>query len=575
MGGLTSASPLDLVCIDYLHLEKSKGGYEYILVVIDHFTRFAQAYPTKNKSGQTAAERIYDDYIPRLGYPNRLHHDQGREFENNLFCTLGRLSGVGHSRTSPYHPQCNPAERFNRTLLQMIHAYNCTRHELTGYSPHYLLFGQHPRLPVDLLFGLMENTESVTHKGYADKWSKRMTEAYKIANRSSLSSSAKNKSYYDQKVRGVVLKPGDRVLVRNMGERGGPGKLRSYWEKRIYVVKEQISDNPVYVIYPEGDPSVRNRTIHRNLLLLVNDLPVESSTQPADSVVAPRQRRRQPQRRTGSTDNDETPDTDNDDDEWTGGYWLRTPVIRGENDQAGHNRSVISRREQSPMSKLYPAKAPDQTPQKQTMIRKDCSSTLPTRETGSMDTYLPEGREIHLPEKEEQQSENRGIEVVGRESQTSEPSDDTYLPQPEEDEQNAEDREVEVVEEAQTSEQLEDTCLSQLEEDETNGHKEQVQEERQSSPSTITWVEEETQREVRRSVREKRPTPIFTYESLGQPSLQTHVESFPHNLPQLPYLSYHICIASSFYLLLIHLICTCLTHITCLSLHMFTRKQTE
>ncbi len=137
------------------------------------------------------------------------------------------------------------------------------------------------------------------------------------------------------------------------------------------MVKEQSSDNPVYVIHPEGDPSVRNRTIHRNLLLLVNYLPVESSTRPADSVVAPRQRRRQPQRRTSSTDNDETPDTDNDDDEWTGGYWLRTPVIRGENDQAGHNRSVISRREQSPMSKLYPAKAPDQTPQKQTMIRKD------------------------------------------------------------------------------------------------------------------------------------------------------------------------------------------------------------
>lgn len=121
---------------------------------------------------------------------------------------------------------------------------------------------------MDLLFGLLENTESVTHKGYVDKWSKRMTEAYKIVNKSNLSSSAKNKSYYDQKARGMVLKPGDRVLVRNMGERGEPGKLRSYWEKSIYVVKEQISDNPVYVIHPEEDPNTRSRTIHRNLLLL-------------------------------------------------------------------------------------------------------------------------------------------------------------------------------------------------------------------------------------------------------------------------------------------------------------------
>lgn len=99
----------------------------------------------------------------------------------------------------------------------------------------------------------------MTHKGYAEKWRKRMTEAYRIANNNSLSSSAKGKSYYDQKARGVILKPGDRVLVRNVGERGGPGKLHSYWEERIYVVKEQVSDNPVYVIHPEsgnkGKPS--------------------------------------------------------------------------------------------------------------------------------------------------------------------------------------------------------------------------------------------------------------------------------------------------------------------------------
>ena len=85
-----------------------------------------------------------------------------------------------------------------------------------------------------------------------------------------------NKGSFDKRARHSVLEVGDKVLVRNLKERGGPGKLRSHWEKCVYLIKERKEDGPVYVVEPErGGVS---RCLHRNLLFPVgNELKLEEA----------------------------------------------------------------------------------------------------------------------------------------------------------------------------------------------------------------------------------------------------------------------------------------------------------
>ena len=75
--------------------------------------------------------------------------------------------------------------------------YNCTRHKSTGFSPFLLLFGHHPCLSVDLMFGTEGQINQENHPQYVEKWRRAMSEAYELARKKCSEVGARAKQRYD------------------------------------------------------------------------------------------------------------------------------------------------------------------------------------------------------------------------------------------------------------------------------------------------------------------------------------------------------------------------------------------
>ena len=100
-----------------------------------------------------------------------------------------------------------------------------------------------------------------------------MRRTYEIACKKAENAWLKGKQQYDKiEARSVALALEDRVLVKKFKERGGPGKLRSYWEDTVHIVVGRMNSNfPMYEIQSEDEKGPIHR-LHRNLLLQCNDL---------------------------------------------------------------------------------------------------------------------------------------------------------------------------------------------------------------------------------------------------------------------------------------------------------------
>ena len=212
---------------------------------------------------------------------------------SSIIKEMCKILGIKWLWTMPYHPQTNGmVERSHQMIMHMIgklgedkkanwpshlaeivHAYNATQSAITGYSPHYLMFGWWPRLLVDFVFPTIGSNEAPTRKAsakcmdeyVASIWDRLQTTLWETQAQSMVEA-CWQKRYYDRKIGAVNLKPGDLVLVKADAFKG-KRKIKDRWEEDTWEVVIQITtDVPSYKVMNQHG---RLWVLHWEWLLLV------------------------------------------------------------------------------------------------------------------------------------------------------------------------------------------------------------------------------------------------------------------------------------------------------------------
>ena len=288
-------------------LPESKEGYKYILLVVDSFSRWSEAFCLRTMEACEVATKFYEEIICRYGAPRSLLTDRGRNFMSKVVKALCEIFEVKQYHTSSFHPQTNSTcERLNSTLEQSLRAYcskeqskwpsfvpgimmafrrsPCTRS--TDFSPFHLVFGSEMNMPFDVNV-VPKNNMSNDAKSHVKDLIHKLKVSKEIAKENVKKSQENSKTYYDKKAKTPDFKVRDRVWLDIRGAKKGVcPKLYEQWQGPYYIA--EIGPNYTYrIVNIETDREHNSFVNAARLTKFLNTAGHRDRIQPPDPPVVP------------------------------------------------------------------------------------------------------------------------------------------------------------------------------------------------------------------------------------------------------------------------------------------------
>ncbi|GFU26388.1 hypothetical protein TNCV_2507061 [Trichonephila clavipes] len=195
----------------------------YVLVITDHFSKWAEIIPLKKYSARDIADNFFDNYISRFGAPIKFISDKIPQFISDIFENLSERLGIRHVKTVVYRPQANRTERVNRDLVQMIANYVNEQHDTWdqflrefAYAIHTAVNETTVKTPAELFLGrkLITPFQKLVMESDGTEFAVGDIERLFEETRRNTETNHENwKKYYNRHRRDVQIKVNDWILV--------------------------------------------------------------------------------------------------------------------------------------------------------------------------------------------------------------------------------------------------------------------------------------------------------------------------------------------------------------------------